>query len=342
MWLSIFLTATILTSCDTVLQFPEEPDHQKGKVILLLTANIDFPMLGEYKYDFKNPYNTTGNISRENLNSHQLRFTICVYSANEKAYSPTPKAKFTFTEPIGQTIDSSFNLELIPGDYRLVVWADYVDHDSSKDKYYDTSDFSCITLRDNDGHPGSNPYRDAFYGEADVHVNMPDESTSEISVTLKRPMAKYTFVSNDLREFFDKETARIRRTDAADNAPSLADYTVRIVYTRYMPCSFNVHIGKPADSRTGVEYRSLISVIDEDKAQLAFDYVFTNGAETSIAVAMEIIHRDGTVVGRVPQFNVPLKGSHHTIITGKFLTTKSGGTIGINNKFDGNFNIHIQ
>lgn len=345
---SIIILAT-LASCDTVLQYPDgegiDPNHPEGKTMLHITADTKFALLGEFEYDFENTYNTAANIARANIDSHTLRYTICAYDINEKAVSPIPKAKFTFTEPISDDIDTHKELEILPGDYRLVVWADYVDANSTSDKYYDTTDFAEIILKGNDGHPGSNPFRDAFYGETIVHVNLPNEPSTNAEVLLNRPAAKYTFVSNDLREFLDKEEARNKATspdNAPQQAPPLSDYTVRIVYTRYMPCSFNVHTGKPIDSRTGVEYHSLISAMDGDNAQLAFDYVFTNGTETSVAVAMEVIHKDGTVVGRMPQFDVPLKRAHHTIITGKFLTTKSGGDIGINPEFDGSFNIMVQ
>lgn len=339
-----------LSSCDTVLQYPDgegmDPNHPEGKAMLHIKAEMEFPYLGEYEYDFENPFNPVSNISRANIDTHQLRYTIRAYDIKERAASPVPKATFRITAPIGEKIDSWLTLELLPGDYRLVVWADYVDSNSYSDKYYNTDDFVEVILKNDDGHPGSSPYRDAFYGETNIHINQPYEDQTEASVILKRPMAKYTFVSNDLREFLDKEASRTRQVASIDqapmHAPPLTDYTVRIVYTRYMPCSFNVHTGKPADSRTGVEYRSLISMMDEDNAQLAFDHVFTNGSETSVAVAMEVIHKDGTVVGRMPQIDVPLKRSHHTIITGKFLTTKSGGAIGIYPEFDGDFNIFIQ
>ena len=163
-------------------------------------------------------------------------------------------------------------------------------------------------------------------------------------IELVRPIANYTFVSTDLDEFLDTEMGRTGRNGAESpqQAPPLSDYTVRVVYTKYMPSSFNAHTGKPVDSRTGVEYHSLISVLDDKKAQLAFDHVFTNGSDTSVAVAMEVLHSDGTVVARMPQFDVPLRRSHHTVVTGKFLTTKSGGDLGVNPDFEGEFNIEIR
>jgi len=347
LWLHAMLAVSVLTGCDTVLQYPEpdKPIVPDTKLMLHITADMEFAFLGEFEYDFENPFNPTVNSSRAGLDSHQLRYTVRAYDTKERASSPVPVATFRFTEPIGEIIDRWVSLDLDPGEYRLVVWADYVDNDSDDDKYYDTADFTEVILNGRDGHPGSNPFRDAFYGETNATVSQPGGPSTKASVLLKRPMAKYTFVTNDLREFLDRENARNRAGSDGrppQQAPPLSDYVVRIIYTRYMPCSFNLHSGKPADSRTGVEYRSLISAMDEDKAQLAFDYIFTNGTETSVAVAMEVIHKDGTVVGRMPQFDVPLKRSHHTIVTGKFLTTKSGGPIGINPDFDGDFNIEIK
>lgn len=350
--LLLSLLLFIATGCDTVLQYPDgeglDPNHPHGRVTLRVRADMEFLHLGEYEYDFENPFGLNATRRSPQLLApsapHQLRFKLNAYAVDDNSVSPVPQATLTFTSPLKEKIDETFGLELLPGEYRLVVWADYVDHGSVADKYYDTTDFSEIILNCADGHYGSNDYRDAFYGETRIKVNYADHPGVEAEIEMERPMARYTFVSTDLDEFLDTERGRTGRNVAAGPqlAPPLSDYTVRVVYTKYMPSSFNAHTGRPVDSRTGVEYHSLISVLDGNKAQLAFDHVFTNGTDTSVAVAMEVLHSDGTVVARMPQFDVPLRRSHHTVVTGKFLTTKSGGAPGINPDFEGEFNIEIK
>lgn len=347
---TLLITMLAMTSCDTVLQYPDDeelaPVKPEKDIYLNITADVSYELLGVYEYDFENPENNANILSRSSINEHQLRYVVRVFDASDKSISPTVKASYIYTSPIGAQIDETIKLELLPGDYRIVAWVDYVDINTKDDKYYDTSDFAEIKLISAKGHPGSNDFRDAFYGETYINIAPQEEETKRASILVKRPMAKYTFVSNDLADFLEKEFARINYASdpnrGIQKTSSLSDYTVRIVYNRYMPYSFNTLTGKPADSLIGVEYYSPITMIDDNHAQLAFDYIFTNGTVTSVNVAMEVIYKDGTIVGRMPQFDVPLRRSHQTFVTGKFLTTKSGGAIGINPDFNGEFNIEIQ
>ncbi len=343
---SLISLLVLLTSCDTVLQYPEDsgvdPSRPNGTLTLTLHYNRAFNLLGEFEYDFENPYVLISPRSHNSSTDAYLhRYTVKAFSVNDHSSNPVALFEQTVTTGIVDVTEESFDIELLPGDYRIIVWADYVPAVNTNSQLYDASNFSEIILKDDNGHPGSNLYRDAFYGETKVTVNKSTEEKAKAYIELDRPLARYTFISNDLRMFFDKEQSPRRETAKSDESV-LDDYTVRIVYTQYMPCSFNAFSGKPCDSRLGVEYRSKILMLDDDRAQLAFDYVFTNGTQTAIAVAMEVIHLDGTVVARVPQFDVPLRRTSQTYVVGKFLTTKSGGDIGINTEFDGEFNIVIK
>lgn len=359
-YLAVVTILSIFTSCDTVLEYPDgsgiDPTHPHGKVTLSIKTNLNFDFLAEYEYDFENPYDLQARGKSQTWQAaaapHQIRYVLKTYRVSDNSVSPETLETFTFTSPIGASFQEDLCIEVLPGTYRLVMWADYVDLGSSEDKYYDTTDFSEIILKEEEGHYGSNVYRDAFYGETTLEITEPMENV-HAEIELQRPMAMYTFISTDLDEFLESEISRTREAsvetrayydapEGSQPAPPLNDYRVRMVYTRYMPSSFNAHTGKPVDAILGVEYESQITIDEEGRAKLAFDHVFTNGVDTSVAVAMEVVHRDGTVVARMPQFDVPLKRSHHTIITGKFLTTKSGGEIGVKPDFDGDFNIFIQ
>lgn len=339
------------TGCDTVLQYPDEPDtrldDQSKNVYLTIEVDDVFKLLGEYEYDYETQ-SAWGVARSKHLQaaraSHQFRLILNAYDAADKSVHPKVLFTETLTQPVTTGLNRTRMLRVMPGNYRFVMWIDYVDEGSQLDKYYSTGEFAEIILNNDGGHYGSNDYRDAFYGE--TMVNIPEMTDGDIHacINLGRPMAKYTFISDDFREFYDNElsSGRVSATQGPSRAPDLSDYLVRVVYTRYMPCAFNAHTGKPADSRLGVEYHSLISVMDEDRAQLAFDYIFTNGTQTSVSVAMEVLYKDGAVVSRMPTFDVPLKRSHQTFVTGKFLTTKSGGPIGIDPGFEDDFNIEIK
>lgn len=360
--LAAMLAVMATSGCNTILEYPEgpgvDPTRPDGRLLLNLELDMEMGTLGEYEYDFADPSNpktarveTTDVVdimdylnSVLSVDSHLRRFVINAYAPGDNSSCPAVLWSRTLTCDINADGAHTVELDVAPGDYRVVVWCDYLPRADANGHYYDASEFNEIILRDDNGHPGGNSYRDAFYGETAVKVGTSTEGAVIATALLKRPMARYTFVSTDLREFLDKAAAanRPNAEGGRSDAEALGDYTARLVYTRYMPCSFNVHTGRPADSRTGVEYRTPVSALDNDKAQLAFDYVFTNGSDTSVSVAMEVLHSDGTVVARMPQFDVPLRRSHHTVVTGKFLTTKSGGDIGVNPEFDGGFNIEIK
>lgn len=344
--LLMMFVALLASSCDTVLQYPEEPGvdptRPNGSLSLSFSFDLNFDLLGEFEYDFENQASPILPKCRQSdTESHLQRYTINVYPADDKSTRLVALYRKEFTTDMDYDKPQTINLELPPGDYRIVAWADFVPSNDKSRQYYDATQFSEITLIGDNGHPGSNHFRDAFYGETTVRVKTFAETSQNAHIELKRPLARYTFISDDLADFLDKEKSR-RDNVSKSIVSSLEDYSVRIVYMQYMPSVFNALTGKPCDSRLGVEFMSPITALDAGKAQLAFDYIFTNGTETSITVAMEVIHRDGSVVARMPQFDVPLRRSHQTYVIGKFLTTKSGGEIGIDTEFNGEYDIVIK
>lgn len=349
-WILPLLMLLIASGCDTVLQYPDDnlnPGDADKEVTLRISADTELSDFGEFEYDLSDPSNSLTTRSHPLFQAskpHHLRFIVRAFDAADKSPNPAILYEKIIPNPGAISDELTVKINLPAGDYRIVVWADYVDPDSSADKYYLTSEFAEIALDLSNGHYGSNDYRDAFFGETSIHIPAVIQDDLVASILLRRPLAKYTFVSTDLKEFLEEEVSRGRKSDsdAGLKAPQLSDYQVRIVYTRYMPSAFNIHNGKPADSRTGVEYRSLVSIADDNKARLAFDYIFTPESQTSVAVAMEVIHKSGIVVSRVPSFDIPIKRSMHTVISGSFLTTKTDGAIGINPDFNGEFNIEIK
>lgn len=346
-WLLSLLV--LATSCDTVLQYPEEPGvdptRPEARVTVSVKCDFAFKHISEIEYEVGHPSGLAYPGSRASSripSKHKMRFILRAFYSDDKSVAPVPVHSWAFTADPRTDVMETFDIGILPGDYRLVMWCDFVDAESGTDFYYSTDEFAEITLKEDEGHYGSNNYRNAFYGETALAVGSNARCPYHADIELVRPLAKYSFVSTDLAEFIESEAQHHTVRKGSIKTPDLADYTVRMVYTQYMPCAFNVHTGKPVDSRTNVEYHSLLSVLDQKQVLLSYDYIFTNGSETSIAVAMEVLHRDGSVVARVPQMDIPIKRHQHTIVSGKFLTTKSGGCIGINTKFDGEFNILIQ
>ncbi|MCM1067064.1 MAG: hypothetical protein NC418_05770 [Muribaculaceae bacterium] len=334
---------------------PDPPPDRTRSLRLNLNFDQELPLLGEYVYDQGSigPSRARGPLDAEL--PHDIRYTINAYGISRSgAVSRASDTTIILTRRVSEGLDASFDIMIPDGDYKLFVWADYVDEGSTTDKYYRTDDFEEIILTDRTAHSGSNPWRDAFAGEVETSVlSKADDGTdsrtpvTEATVDMARPMAKYQFISTDLQRFIEQSRSRAEK-DAANRgeepsrAPALSDYRVKMKYTRYMPCSFNMFTGKPADSWTGVTYDSSIKQLSDNEAEVAFDYVFVNGAETAITVALEVYDDKGTLLAAIPPFDVPLKRSRLTVVKGEFLTTKASGSTGINPDFEDEFNIFIQ
>ena len=157
-----------------------------------------------------------------------------------------------------------------------------------------------------------------------------------LDVVMQRPLAKFEFVTNDVVEFIDKESTRIaskangNKAASTDDTPTRAvnieDYKVVFYYVGFMPHAYSMHTDKPVDSSTGVMFESTLKKLSESEASMGFDYVFVNG-------------KKGTQLSLTEPIEVPLKRSHHTILTGMFLMSEASGGVTINPDFDGDHNL---
>ena len=96
---------------------------------------------------------------------------------------------------------------------------------------------------------------------------------------------------------------------------------------------------KPVDSSTGVMFESTLRKLSESEASMGFDYVFVNGKKSAVTVQIGIYDNEGTQLSLTEPIEVPLKRSHHTIMTGMFLMSEASGGVTINPDFDGDHNL---
>ena len=200
-------------------------------------------------------------------------------------------------------------------------------------------------------HRAVTDYRDAFRGVVNVSVDN-SQAQQVVEVPMQRPLAKFEFVTIDLKEFVTNEAHRLSAKDAAlspENAPaevpsrvSLDDYRVIVYYEGYMPSVFNMFTDRPVDSRTGAAFESTLSQLSDSEASLGFDYVMVNHAETAVSVRIALLSADGEVISTTPAIRVPLKRSVHTIMRDKFITMRASGGIGVDPDYDGEFNIFLK
>ncbi len=340
---------TLLASVSVLVAVTACDIHEYPVVAGSFTLHLDFdtemPLYKEMEVETRgtNLYSP----SSTDLYDHDIRYTVEVYSIGEGRQSSREAIRRIVTSkyaPLSHNHDMEIALE--PGNYRFIVWADYVRSGSVENLFYDASDFAEVKLTGE--HSGSNDMRDAFRGSVDYRFGGRDGE--QVSVAMSRPMAKYSFVATDLDEFVSRVLSAMNKKAQAMGQPvsdtrvvDLDEFKVVFRYTGFMPDSYNLYTGKPADSSTGVFFESSMAKLNADEAQLGFDYVFVNGSEALAQVAIETYNGDGELMSRSKTINIPLMRSKHTVIKGTFLTQIASGSVGINPDFDGpDYNIEIK
>lgn len=198
--LLLLLVVLGITSCDaTIHEYPKE--EEKKNMIMPIILNLDFDTALPLYQVIETATRSRAELSDEMFD---LRYKVNVYPAvSVRQFSDNIAASFTFTKADVGNWDFSTEIELEEGTYKFVVWADYVNAGETTDKYYDTSDFTRISIIGD--IPGSNDYRDAFAG--DIITTITRDTENIVTVNMVRPMAKYRFVSIDLESFISRMTA---------------------------------------------------------------------------------------------------------------------------------------
>lgn len=367
----------LLAGCDaTIHEYPDELQMKQDFVL-----NLDFDLnITPYTTIEQTRTRAANSQTLQSEQQHKVRYIVNVYKANnEGKFSRKAVESITlYTQSITEKL-FPIRLQLLPGKYRFITWADYVLSSGNKATYYDASQFDEIRmLHDNYGqYQGNTPWRDAFIGQADAKIE-PMKSGS-VTVEMERPLAKYRFVTTDLDEFLQQAIEReqtkteekalqeaiaagkltpaaadsIRqqsnvkadtKTDTKVDSRSvdLSKFRIRMVYPMFVPCSFNAFTDKPADSWTAQQYEGKITQLSESEAELGFDYVFVNGAEAKVTVGLALYDTDGELIASIDPITLPIKRSRLTTVRGKFLTSHANSSVGINPSFDGDYNIEIK
>ena len=294
------------SSCD-VHEFPDP----KIQFVLNLEYDTEMPLYTVVEYGEK----STKSFSQE----YDIRYKVEVFDGQD----PTSRESlysFVFIKDDVSKLDHSVTLPLPRGDYRFVVWTDYVPHGQDADLYYNTGRFEYMCLADGD-HVGSDDMRDAFAGS--ITANVSKENT-QASMQMRRPMGKFNFIATDARDY------------------DLEGYNVKFYYNGFMPSAYNMHTAKLTDSRTGVQFMSDIVRLDDDQAELGFDYVFVNGKETVVSIYVEIYDPAGKMLSRSNPIDVPVVQSKLTTVKAHFLTMKAGGGVSLVPDYDGEYILIIN
>ena len=344
LYLIMCLPILFLSACD-VHEWPETPEFVK----MHLRLNYETDMTEwEHLYDgisvFEQGYGETYDNHRD---YGKIRYIVRTYPVSEKMRTTSDYTQeFVFTKDISEGYDHEVTLDLLPGNYNVMVWSDLV-QTSGDSHFYNADNFAEIRLQGD--HKGNNDYRDAFRGTnnitlvADIVEHLPDT----LDIVMQRPLAKFEFITNDLQEFIDKEIEYLKKEAATrgENAPTRVDtdkYKVVFHYSGFMPNTYNINTDKPIDSATGVMFESRLGILNDNEASLGFDYVFVNGKEAGVSVQIGLYDGEDRQIALSEPIDVSLRRSYHTILRGSFLMQQATGGIVINPDFDGNHNIVID
>lgn len=328
----VVAAGSLAPSCD-VHEFPEQHNTQRN-IILHLDFQTDLPEGQTVEYTTRTPAS----------DNYDTRYQVRVYKVGDDG-STTQQACATIVETRNDVSDLDLNIRLTleEGNYRFLVWTDFVAAGTTDDLYYDTDDFGEITVN-TVPYTGNTAFRDAFRG--DCTATVAPVGTNDITVDMVRPLARYEFVTTDYDTFITRVLQAIQSRNTTDTvetkAIDLDDYRIVFRYTGYMPSAFNMFTDKPIDSSTGITFDGRISQLSDTEALLGLDYVFVNGKEASVQTDMQVYNAANEIIAATEPIDIPLERSKCTIVRGPFLTTTAAGSVGIDPGFDGDWNIEIK
>ncbi len=220
--------------------------------------------------------------------------------------------------------------ELPSGKYNLLVWADYAVAGTTADLFYDAASLQAVTFTD--PYTAGTEVREVFYNTTSVAIAT--GLTTSHFLALERPLAKYRLLADDI--------ARYRSLMSTNDYPPLEELSITVQYEGYLPCSFDVGTGKPNNSRVGCSYNAVLPAITAamTKVEVANDYVFVNGSESSVRLTVLVKDKNGKTISRVQGVEVKYKRGMVTTVEGDFLTAGVVNPgINIDTNWDGEYEV---
>lgn len=344
MLLTLTLAAAGLCSC--VHEFPGEeviPNDRYHKYVnftLHLTYDDTLPTYRELRMAVSERDNAEYSSSMEGV-VHDVRYIIKGYfSESGNDFTRTADTTIYIVDRATDVLDLDVPMRLKNGNWRFIVWTDYVDGDSSLDKYYNTSDFANISVISRSEYPGNNEHRDAFRGEQFATLET-DVEDARVEVEMHRPMAKIQLVAADFSAFVST-IEKMSVPGGSGGKYSVNDFEVMVAYTGYLPTVFNAYNDRPTDVWTGVSFMGNIVKLSDNEAQVATDYIFVNSDETKVTLTVSVYNKEGLRILTSDNLEIPILRGHLTVVTGSFLTTEGNGGVGIDPGFSDDYNIEIK
>ena len=197
--------------CITSCAVHEWPEPTPADVIVNLDFDTQMP---QYKV-----LNEEGTRASHDGRDYDIRYTIAAYRLlQDGSYAEEPFLLKVFSKDEIEELNATFRFSIDEGSYRFYVWTDFVLAGTRSDYFYNTTSFRRISLQGT--HEGNNDFRDAFSGSADLKVirRGSKETPSTVTVQMRRPLAKFEFITTDLQEFITKTIEAMIRKEEAEAA----------------------------------------------------------------------------------------------------------------------------
>ena len=181
----------------------------------------------------------------------------------------------------------SVSMKLHARNYRILVWADYVNAETPEQGLvYDAKNLAFILPAGK--YIGNSRYKDVFAASAMADLtsfrNHWGAETS-LDVELYRPVARYELVAKDVATFLNKLSTGGLKGES---------FTARVKYSDYLPTGYNLWDDVPKNSLMYMEYKVAFERPADGTKELilGFDYVLTDAGET---VSIPVLRKDFTV-----------------------------------------------
>lgn len=274
---------------------------------------------------------------------YRVRYIVKGYTLYDDGTSaPEPSFSETWYGNDINSLDTEVTFDIPSGKWRLTAWSDIVGVGQTQ-LYYNADAFNAITYTS--PYVGNTDLRDAYRGEGEILAEPENYAGNDYDLTIwmRRPLAKFIFVSTDWDEFVKHYVRSVNASGShiteEDVHPS--DFKVIFYYPVYMPNTYNLLTDRPVDSASGVSFEGKLTMLEDGRVSLGFDYTMVRTAESSVRVAVGVYDSGGKQLSMSQGIEVPLMRGKYTLVTGKFLVSGSSSGIAINPDFDGEFNIII-
>ncbi|MBR5133477.1 MAG: starch-binding protein [Alistipes sp.] len=262
--------------------------------------------------------------------NYDVRYILEVYDANDDG-TGEPIYRERLVNYLDKYAPTQFELRLVPNrEYKFAVFADFVNHGTTTDLFYDTTDLRNVTAKTGaEGWNAMNEVRDAYYVSENVEVSTSLNKT----LTLTRPFGKVRVIATDLDYI------------AGYSAPGYVEvkYHTEALYNSFNAVNGNLNTTTLAgdelvysyDVKKDAPYTEGYDA--EAKNQTLFaDYLFAReGQQMPINFEMSVYESKGGRLIKTTDFNtqIPVQRNYLTTITGDILTTQANITIVVNDDF---------